>query len=140
MARILITDDEAPLRAFISAALAPFGHTFVEAARARQALHLHAELPADLVITDLVMPEMDGIEFLRRLRLSSPRVPVIAVSGHPKSKIWLNMARLVGADHILAKPFSADELIRAVEDILAAARAPLGSDDAPSADSLREAV
>lgn len=119
MARVLITDDEAPIRTLIAGILAAIGHTVIEAKSAREALRLHDEQPADLIITDLVMREMDGIELLRRVRAKSPDVPVIAVSGNSRSTIWLNMARLVGAERILAKPFSAEQLVQAVAAVLA---------------------
>lgn len=118
MARILITDDEAPVRDSIAAALASVGHTVMAAKSAREALKLHAETPADLIITDLAMRDMDGIELLRRVRSSTPQTPVIAISGHRHGTIWLNMAKMVGADRILAKPFSMQELADAVSRVL----------------------
>jgi CheY-like chemotaxis protein len=119
MARILITDDEAPMRALMNAALSARGHTVVEAKNARDALTVHTEAPADLIVTDLVMKDMDGIELLRRVDQGTQRVPVIAVSGNPHSKIWLNMAKMVGAECVLAKPFSCEEFVQAVELALA---------------------
>lgn len=119
MARILITDDEEGMRVMISATLTAAGHTVIETKTAREALQQHADTPADLVITDLVMKEMDGTELVRRLRASSPRTPVIAISGNHHSTIYLNMARLLGAKHVLAKPFSPQELTAAVAEVLA---------------------
>jgi len=119
MARILITDDEAPMRALMAAALEARGHTIIEARSARDALTLHAETPSDLIVTDLVMKDMDGIELLRRIDSGAQRVPVIAVSGNPHSKIWLNMAKMVGAECVLAKPFACEDFVRAVEQALA---------------------
>lgn len=128
MARILITDDEAPMRALMAAALTSRGHTVVEAKSAREALTLHAEAPADLIVTDLVMRDMDGIELLRRIDSGVQRVPVIAVSGNPHSKIWLNMAKLVGAECVLAKPFPFETFVTAVEQALARRGEDVSSD------------
>jgi CheY-like chemotaxis protein len=102
----------------MSAVLRHAGHTVVEAGSAREALRLHGEAPADLIITDLVMKDMDGIELLRRVRGVTPHIPVIAVSGNPKGTIWLNMAKLVGAERIIAKPFAPEQLTKAVADVL----------------------
>jgi DNA-binding response OmpR family regulator len=121
MARILITDDEAPMRDMLASALRAAGHTVVEATNARQALALHTETPVDLFVTDLVMKDMDGTELLRRLRAMSPQTPVIAMSGNKHSTIYLNMAKLLGAQHMLAKPFEMGELVATVERLLAPA-------------------
>lgn len=105
------------MRQVIAEALRGFGHTTVEASGARETLALHRESPADLIITDLVMKEMDGIELLRRLRTFS-QTPVIAISGNRHNIIYLNMAKMLGAGRILAKPFSTQALLDAVNAIL----------------------
>lgn len=105
------------MRQVIAEALRAFGHTTVEAKTAREALTLHRDAPADLIITDLVMKEMDGTELLRRLRTFSP-APVIAISGDRHNTIYLNMAKMLGAERILAKPFSTQVLIDAVNEVL----------------------
>lgn len=119
MSHIIVVDDEAPLRQIISSVLASRGHTVSEARSAREALEINETNRAELVITDLVMREMDGTELLRRLRSRSPSTAVIAMSGDRHSTIYLNMARLLGADRILAKPFSREELVAIVEAVLA---------------------
>ncbi len=121
MARILITDDEPSIRLLAGAILKASGHTVLEASSAREALRINEESPVDLVVTDLVMKEMDGTELLRRLRISHPQTRVIAVSGDRHSTIYLNMAKLLGADRILAKPFPPEALATLVEQVLAAA-------------------
>ncbi len=118
MARILITDDEEPMRAMMGAVLRERGHVIVEAKGAREAVEKHREQRADLIITDLVMREMDGTELLRRVRTFAPETPIIAVSGAKHGKMYLNMAKLLGAERILAKPFAPEELLRAVEELL----------------------
>lgn len=65
MATILIIDDEAPLRALLGTALQPAGHDVVEASRGREGLALYRQKPADLVIVDLLMPELSGLDTFR---------------------------------------------------------------------------
>ncbi|HVU31917.1 MAG TPA: response regulator [Opitutaceae bacterium] len=120
MARIIVTDDEEPIRSMMATALNQCGHTVEEAKSAREALEKHRQHPADLIVTDLVMKEMDGTELLRRVRAFSPQTPIIGVSGHRHGKIYLNMLRLLGAANVLAKPFTGDELAAAVEKALVA--------------------
>lgn len=122
MARILVTDDEAPIRAGLSEMLKLCGHEVVEAKTAREALELHRAQPVDLIITDLVMKEMDGTELLRRVRATSPSTPVIGMSGDRHSTIYLNMAKMIGAERVLAKPFTAEELLKAVDEVLAVSK------------------
>jgi two-component system, response regulator, stage 0 sporulation protein F len=124
MGRILIADDEQPMRMVVAAILQQHGHIVIEARDGREAVELHRSNPVDLIITDLVMKDMDGTELLRRVRPTSPDTPVIGISGNRHGKIYLNMAKMLGAARILAKPFSADELMAAVNDLLGA-HAPL---------------
>ncbi len=106
------------MRAMMGAVLRERGHVIVEAKGAREAVEKHREQRADLIITDLVMREMDGTELLRRVRTFAPETPIIAVSGAKHGKMYLNMAKLLGAERILAKPFAPEELLRAVEELL----------------------
>lgn len=102
----------------MAAVLHEHGHTIVEARTAREAVEKHREQAADLIITDLVMKEMDGTELLRRVRSATPDLPIIAVSGDRHGKIYLNMAKLLGADRILAKPFQSSVLVQVVREVL----------------------
>lgn len=119
MARILLTDDDDVLRQTVAVALTTAGHTVVQARGAREALEVQRQAPAELIITDLVMKEMDGTELLRRLRGFSPDTPVIAMSGARQGRIYLNMAKLLGASRIVAKPFSFSDLLQLVDQVLA---------------------
>lgn len=118
MTRILVTDDEEPVRMIMAEVLRRFGYEVDEARSARAALEQHRKHPADLIITDLVMRDMDGTELLRRVRASSPETRVIGISGDRRGTIYLNMAKLIGADRVLAKPFSPEELLQAVRTAL----------------------
>lgn len=97
-------------------------HDVVEARTARQGIDQHRTAPFDLIVTDLVMKEMDGTELLRRVRSFSPRTAIMGVSGDRHSKIYLNMATLLGAERVLAKPFTQQEFLDAVNGAIAASQ------------------
>lgn len=119
MARILVIDDDQPFCEMMAATLQPHGHTVILFPDGRKAFKYLDTSKVDLVITDIVMPEIDGIEVLRRLRISNPTLPIIAICGNPTEAMFLKMSKLLGARHTLAKPFEATALIKAVNDVLA---------------------
>ena len=120
MARILLIDDEAPLRRMAAEFLKRSGHEVVTAADGCAGLQLVTEQTYDLIITDLFMPNKEGIETIKELRRSVPGVPVIAISGGGlfSANDNLNVARLLGAKATLAKPFSGLQLVEAVKAAL----------------------
>jgi CheY-like chemotaxis protein len=120
MARILLIDDDAALRTVLREILVHFGHTVIEARNGTDGLALFQQAPADLLITDIVMPEKEGIEVLMALRSKRPPVKIIAISGAgPDSGAgYLQTAKLMGVAKVLAKPFSADALMAAINDLL----------------------
>jgi DNA-binding NtrC family response regulator len=123
MARILLIDDEEGLRTMLHRALEEQGHAVTVAREGREALRLYRQNPAELVITDIQMPDRDGLEVLMDLRREFPGVKVIAMSGGGKavsSDMALEMAIPLGASATLAKPFKLEELFEAVERVLAA--------------------
>ena len=85
---------------------------------------MHREHEADLILTDLIMNEMNGAELIRRVRESSPRTVIIAMSGAPGAEMYLNVAKGIGADRVLAKPFSPEMLVQTVDEVLAAHAKP----------------
>ncbi len=107
---ILIIDDEPAIADSLTMLLEPAGYRVTAATDARKALSMGLEDPPDLVICDIVMPEMDGIEFVRALRKREPQLPVIVMSGNPVGRQFLDAARMLGASATIAKPFSFDEL------------------------------
>jgi DNA-binding response OmpR family regulator len=121
MAKILLIDDDESLRSVIRATLEHFGHTVIEASDGKQGLELFAVSETDLVITDIVMPEKEGLEVLMELRKRPKRVKVIAISGGGSTgKVeYLHLAKLMGASSVLAKPFSVTALMAVVDDLLA---------------------
>jgi CheY-like chemotaxis protein len=121
VASILVIDDEAPMRRFVALALEKQGHAVAEAADGAEALRILAEHPIGLVITDLLMPETDGIETIMELRRLYPATKIIAISGggeYQSGKGFLRAAESLGADATLTKPFEFKQLLPAVEALL----------------------
>ena len=120
MATILVVDDDALVRESIRRVLEKSGHTVTEAPDGKVALRHFAGNPTELVVSDVYMPDMDGIEFLMRLREAFPEVKTLMISGGGKlsSENVLDAASLLGADRVLDKPFSLEELQEAVEAVL----------------------
>jgi DNA-binding NtrC family response regulator len=123
MARILLIEDDESLRTLLRRALEQQGHAVIEAREGREALRLHRQDPAELVITDIQMPERDGLEVIMDLKRNSPGVKVIAMSGGGtvlSATLALEMAIPLGATATLAKPFRLEALFDAVDRALAA--------------------
>ena len=120
MARILLIDDEAPIRRFAAEILQRSGHEVVTAADGRAGLQRLAEQPCDLIITDLIMPDKDGIETIVELRGRLSQVPIIAISGGGllNADDNLKIAKMLGAKITLAKPFTGAQLLAAVQTLL----------------------
>ena len=118
MARILVIDDDADTRAMLEQILKAAGHEVFLAAYGREGVMRHRACPADLVITDLYMPNQDGMETIREFRIRFPEVALIAMSGGTDSGAMLAMARNLAAVGILHKPFLTEELIDAVAKAL----------------------
>jgi len=121
MARILLIDDDDSVRTVLRLTLIHFGHTVIEARDGREGLALFAHADADLVITDIVMPEVEGLEVLMTLRERKPPVKIIAMSGGGRVSAadYLHAAKLMGAASVLSKPFSNQALMAAIDDVLA---------------------
>lgn len=122
MARILVVDDEAIIRRMMRTALEQAGHEVVEAQNGEEAIRLQHASPAELVITDMLMPEADGVEVIMELRRQSPELKIIAMSGggHFGQTETLDVAMPLGAMSTLRKPFRLDVLVETVERALAA--------------------
>ena len=127
MARILIIDDDEDVRTMLCVTLAQAGHTVIEARNGKEGLELFQHANADLLITDIVMPEKEGLEVLMELRKKHPPVKIIAISGGD----YLHMAKLMGAAKVLAKPFSTNVLIEAFDELLPGGGAPAQPPVAP---------
>lgn len=118
---ILVADDEPGIRRLVSRTLERAGYEVTCVADGSEALARIDGQPFDLLITDLVMPETEGIETIMRLHRTHPGLPIIAMSGgNPRGPgDFLSMAQLLGARVTLRKPFDCDALLGAVERILA---------------------
>ena len=120
MAHLLLIDDDELFRPMLSENLEQLGHTVTEARNGKEGLARYANAPADLVLTDLIMPEKEGIETIMELRKRWPEVKIIAMSGGGRvaASSYLNTAQKLGAGCILTKPFSNDELVAAINKML----------------------
>ena len=107
LANILVIDDEDGVRRVICKVLVRDGHEVMEAADGRIALSMVRDSPPDLVICDLFMPEMDGVEVLRELRREHPHLQVVAISGgaYRGQVQLLDVAKGLGAAAVVDKPF-----------------------------------
>lgn len=119
--RILLIDDDELLRATIGDLLESGGYVVASAGAGDAGLELYRTARPDLVITDLTMPEPDGIDIVRTLSEESPRPRIIAISGGGQrvdSLSKLRRAQILGADRILEKPFRANALLEMVDTVL----------------------
>lgn len=115
--RVLLVDDDEPLRRVLRLGLERHGFAVIEAEDGNRALAQIGGEAFDWVVTDIVMPDCEGIELLRLLRLRCPRTRVIAMSGGGLGDAdgYLQIARLLGASHVLKKPFVYTELVQLID-------------------------
>jgi DNA-binding response OmpR family regulator len=120
MARILLVDDEPMLRRTLRAILEKAGHVVAEAGDGDVALAMFSEDKPDLVITDIVMPNREGVETIRELRALDANVPIIAISGggNTGGDLFLTLASHLGANQTLTKPIRQATLLETVNDCL----------------------
>jgi CheY-like chemotaxis protein len=121
MKRILVIDDHTELRQMLRRILEREGYEVVEAADGKEGIELYRQVPTDLIITDVVMPEKDGVETIRELKRDFPDVRVIAVSGGGRTldaQYCLSAMKALGALCMLTKPFGRRELLEAVHKVL----------------------
>ena len=122
LALILVADDSSTVRAILCAMLQKHGHTVVEACDGNECIAQFLKACPDLVITDIFMPEKDGIETIREIRKKWPKVKILAISGGGANHDmrYLDHAKTIGADEALSKPFGTHRLIDTVNGLLAA--------------------
>jgi CheY-like chemotaxis protein len=120
MARILLIEDDENIREMFSELLARAGHDVVPMANGKDAAKRRGEMAAALVITDILMPERDGLEAICELRQDAPEVKIIAISGGRKigPELYLESAQALGADRTFVKPVDGAELLAAVRELL----------------------
>jgi CheY-like chemotaxis protein len=116
MKRILLVDDDSAVRALLRFWLEDAGFEVLEAANGGEAL---ADLKkADLLLTDIIMPEKEGVELIREARRSRPALPIIAMSGSSFAESYLTIAGHLGADCKLEKPIRSNCLLATVKAVL----------------------
>jgi CheY-like chemotaxis protein len=120
MPRVLIIEDEVELREMIKTSLIRRKYTVMEAGNGKDALSRFKPSMTDLVVTDLIMPEEDGLKVIMKLKEIKPSLKIIAISGGGKAGPggYLNLAKALGAHAVLSKPFSINELISKIEELL----------------------
>jgi len=120
VATIILIEDDGVLRHAMRRILEGAGHRLREAAEGGEGLRLLRAEPAEVVVTDLMMPGKEGIETIRELRQEFPAVRILAVSGGGAfgARTPLAMAKRLGADAALAKPFTLSQLRETVESLL----------------------
>ena len=114
MAKILIVDDEESVRRVLTIQTRRMGHAPLEAENGRVAWQILQETPIDTVITDLKMPEMDGLELLGLVRRRFPQIPVIMITAHGTIDTAVE-AMKKGAFDYITKPFNQEEFLKTVE-------------------------
>ena len=120
MARVLIIDDDEAIRSVFARFLTGKGYDVVVAEDGRQGLRSLEEEPVDLVVTDIMMPEVDGLEVVMAIQGKDTSIPVVAISGgmHAMPMDFLPMAKKFGAVEVLYKPVELEDLLTAVESAL----------------------
>jgi DNA-binding NtrC family response regulator len=133
MAEILVIDDDDDVRSLVTDILDAAGHQTREASNGDCGMALCRARRPSLVITDIVMPEKEGLELIRDLSREMPDVAILAMSGAGNPAVYLRAAGLFGAVAVLSKPFDPDDLLRAVETALQkAGREAADPADAPA--------
>jgi CheY-like chemotaxis protein len=120
MASILIIDDDLEILQVYSEILEREGYDVLAASDGREGMRLCRNRHVDLVITDIIMPEKEGLETIIELRRDLPHVKIIAMSGGGQigAEQYLPLAEKLGAQHTLDKPFTAVELLEAISEVL----------------------
>jgi CheY-like chemotaxis protein len=121
MSSILVVDDEPKIRKLFHRILEDFGRTILEAADGQEAVKTYAEHKPALVITDIVMPNKEGIETIINLKRINPDIKIIAMSGGGRvgAESYLAIAKRLGAAYTLEKPIDQGKLKAMVKDLLA---------------------
>jgi DNA-binding NtrC family response regulator len=123
---ILVADDEDSIRSLIQHFLSTAGHTVVAAANAQEACAAMVKQRFDLVITDVLMPDGDGLDLITELKKTQPEARILAISGggrYLEGSDYLKLAKGLGAHHAMMKPFTWQQLQDAIRNALGEAQA-----------------
>jgi CheY-like chemotaxis protein len=120
MACILLVEDDHDLREMLRTTLVKRKYTVSEASNGKEALVRFKPSMIDLVITDLIMPDEDGLKVIMKIKQIKPGIKIIAISGGGKAGPgnYLELAKVLGADEIFSKPFSINDLLKKIEIML----------------------
>ena len=120
MAKILVIDDESAIRSLLRQVLERAGHDIVEAENGREGMEMLDAIGVDMVITDIVMPEKEGIETIMQIKQDAPDTKIIVISGggHRLAMDFLPVAKELGADMTFPKPFKPADIVAAVDNLL----------------------
>ena len=120
MPRILVIDDEESIRDLLRTMLEREGYDVLDASNGAEGIKLCVNDPADLVITDIIMPEKDGMETIVEIRREFPDTKIIAISGGDRVEpgAYLEMAKKLGAQDTFTKPFEREEILAAVRNLI----------------------
>ena len=117
---ILVVDDDDMMRSFVKELLLINNFKITTAANGKEGLKEFRENTPNLVITDIIMPEMEGISFIRELRAHNKDIPIIAMTGnvHGRMEEFLEISSQLGADEVLRKPIKSEEFIEAINRLI----------------------
>ncbi|MBK7132704.1 MAG: response regulator [Bacteroidales bacterium] len=120
MPGILIVEDDKELREMLKVSLIRHKYSVLEATDGKDAISHFKPSIIDLVVTDLIMPEEDGLKVIMKLRELKPQLKIIAISGGGKAGpgSYLKLAKALGADAVFSKPFSINDLVSKIESLL----------------------
>lgn len=119
MRRILVIDDEEQICEMLHKKLESVGYEVEDATNGKIGLKLHRQNPFDLIISDIFMPEKEGLETIREFRRDFPKLKIIAMTGGYSSgpDELLSVARMLGADRTFPKPFKLKEIVEAIKEL-----------------------
>ena len=121
MKRILVIDDDVQMRQMLKQMLERQGYEVIDAPDGKKGMKLYRQAPTDLIITDIIMPEKDGIETIIELWHDYPEAKIIVISGgcrNIEAKSCISYAKGLGVSHIFTKPFDRKELLEAIQELL----------------------
>ena len=120
MKSVLVVDDEPGMRELVKHLLINAGYHVLEASNGKHAMEFLKNKSPDLVITDIIMEEMDGVEIIMEIRENYPDIKIIAMSGGSKisSEDYLESAADLGADRVFAKPFALSDMLTAIKELI----------------------
>ena len=120
MARILVIDDDEQILDMLYESLTREGYDVLKASNGEQGLKLYREESVDLIITDIIMPEKEGLETIIELKKDFPDVKIIAISGGGRigTKDYLHIAKMFGVERTFTKPVAREHLLSAIRELI----------------------